>query len=340
MPKNRITRRPNSASISFPSGVRMADSGPYYCYVVSEEAKDDNYGQVSNALVCSMHLEVGRKPSKENVTLDCISESYENLICSWTTPNYGTPVNTSLMVMYVGNRAAECPIQLSPNSCQWTMTSTPPYRQVAKKLVMILRVTNKYGSVDIGKTISHFSIVRPGRPVDLAVHDLQSKRMTLSWGKPYAFEHLDSQDDDVPHLMFNVKVSGVKSGKVFSDTNMTETSIDLQNLTPWTEYNVSIRAFTNESNDMRYWSDSLSRQVTTSEDGKFASLLSSLILSKSKTNQLFASSVIENSICYACFSVVWELMGQLVVASPCLYGRDLLFPNLVPWNSWSRLLSN
>jgi len=264
--KNQIIRRPNSASISFPSGVRMADSGSYYCYVVSEEANDDNYGRVSNALVCSMYLEVGKKPSKENVNLDCISESYENLTCSWTTPDYGTPVDTSLLVMYVGNRAAKCPIQLSPNSCQWTMTSTPPYRQVAKKLVMILRVTNKYGSEDIGKTISHFSIVRPGKPVNLAVHDLQSKRMTLSWGKPYAFEHLDSQDDDVPHLMFNVKVSGVKSGKVFSDSNMTETSIDLRKLTPWTEYNVSIRAFTNESNDMRYWSDSLFIRVTTSED--------------------------------------------------------------------------
>lgn len=275
VPRNRIIRHQNSASISFPSGVKMADSGPYYCYVVSEEAKDDNYGQVSNALVCSMHLEVGRKPSKENVTLDCISESYEVLTCSWTTPNYGTPrFNTSLMVMYVANRAAQCPIQLSSNSCQWTMTSTPPYRQVAKKLVMILRVTNKYGSEDIWKTIPHFSIVRPGRPVDLVVHDLQSKRMTLFWGKPYAFEHLDSQDDDVPHLMFNVKVSRVKSGKVFSDTNTTETSIDLRNLTPWTEYNVSIRAFTNESNDMRYWSDSLPIRVTTSEDGKFMSSLS------------------------------------------------------------------
>lgn len=253
-----------SAEIELESA-KVRDSGSYFCYVRNSEAADPA------SLVCSMNLEVGSPPSltgPEN--LSCISQEYENLTCTWKTPDFNTKTNWTLSGYLGSGQAHECPIVLSENSCRWTTHSHPVYRKHVRRLKFNLRAQNRYGSADQMFTINHFEIIRPAKPADVSISDVTSTSIELQWKLQHGFDFGgNGRDDDVvPVLLYEVQVIPEPGrGDAYTLTTK-DLGMNVKSLIPNTGYKFKIRCKTTDAKSDLMWSDEILISMQTKADGK------------------------------------------------------------------------
>lgn len=261
---SRVRIRDESSAEMLLDPAKVTDSGYYYCYVAPPDG--------DTALVCSMRLEVGSPPSRigqENMS--CFSEDYENLTCTWQTPDFHTKTHWTLRQYLLAGIANECPIVLSENSCRWTAHTHPAYRKHIPKLKMALTIENRYGNLTELFTINHYEIIRPGKPADVSIADVRSTSVELSWKTQHGFDFGGVREDDksVPKLLYEVQV--IPRSRSHEARNLTTTSLGMNvtSLTPHTIYTFKIRCKTTEAKEDRMWSDVVDVSTETKADGEF-----------------------------------------------------------------------
>lgn len=254
----------NSAEVVL-DPAKVSDSGFYYCYVSTPTGV--------TSLVCSMHLEVGLPPSnigQENMS--CVSNEYENLTCTWQTPDLHTKTRWTLREVLVQNQAADCPIILSENSCRWTTHSHPAYRKHVSRIKLALTAENHYGNWTEAFLIDHFAIIRPSVPGDVSIVDVTSTSVQLAWKLQHGFDFGNSHEDDsaVPKLVYQVQVLRLPSSPYEKPWNLTtyDLSINVSSLTPFTAYSFTVRCKTVEAKGEHMWSDDVRLSISTKPDGK------------------------------------------------------------------------
>lgn len=242
---------------------KVSDSGFYYCYVANPDP----------VLVCNMHLEVGSAPSpigQENMS--CISEDYENLTCTWHAPDLNTRTTYTLSESLGPGRVADCPIRLSENSCRWTSHSHPAYRMFARRLKLMLTITNRYGSISEPFYINHFEIIRPGRPADVSIVDVTSTSVSLAWKKHHGFDFGDGKPEEdraIPRLEYEVRVFQLPTRNLTSSLRTESNELRIPSLTPYTAYEFSVRCKTTEAKGEQMWSVPAVVSIATKADGEF-----------------------------------------------------------------------
>ena len=260
--QSRVTTRDENSAELLLDPAKLTDSGLYYCYVATPD---------DTALVCSMQLEVGSPPSRigqENMS--CLSEEYESLTCSWQTPDFHTKTTWTLREYLGANRAAECPIVLSENSCRWTTHTHPAYRKHVQKIKLALTIANRYGNLTEMFTINHYEIIRPGKPVDVSIADVRSTSVELSWKMQHGFDFGGVREDDnsVPKLLYQVQVIPLSRRDELRNLTTTSLGMNVTSLTPHTTYMFKIRCKTTEAKGDHMWSDAVPVSMETKADGK------------------------------------------------------------------------
>ena len=156
----------------------------------------------------------------------------------------------------------------SENSCEWTMDSEPPYRNTAQKFNLLLTGTNEFGNSTQMFVIDHYSIIKPNVPKNLRTSEVSTTSIALNWNPP---EFIEFDDDLLETIVYEIRYFSHYSTKEMSRTvildGIKQTSLNLTDLVPYLDYNISIRCKTEQSVEPLYWSEFSSIIVRTKSDG-------------------------------------------------------------------------
>lgn len=152
----------------------------YYCYFNATEGSQ---------MICMNVVYVGVAP--QNVTdFSCISRNYDNLTCTWTSPeNY---VRTDYNLTYnVKSRSARfsfnCPRIMTENrknTCFWNLKTSPQYRPAHECYYFAIGMSNDFGVNMNYITFDHFKHVLPNPPENLTAVATSPHSVKLSWTIP------------------------------------------------------------------------------------------------------------------------------------------------------------
>lgn len=134
---------------------------------------------------CTSRVLVDLPPS--NVTdFGCISKNFDELNCTWTSPETFSITNYSLTFLINGNRVDPCIAKRIGKSryCSWSTTSQPRYKQMEDHYYFLLVSCNYFGCNEQNFTIDHFSIVKPDAPEQLKVLSNNTHSVLLQWKIP------------------------------------------------------------------------------------------------------------------------------------------------------------
>ncbi|KAJ3639518.1 hypothetical protein Zmor_002874 [Zophobas morio] len=144
--------------------------------------------------VCMNRVSVGIKPQKVT-DFSCISYNYDNLTCSWTTPNNYVRTDYNLTFTLGEGRAARyvylCPAIVSVDnrsSCFWNISTTPHYRLVHENFNFTLTMNNTFGTNQINEHFNHFAHVLSGPPEKLKAESATASSILLSWVVPLSMQ--------------------------------------------------------------------------------------------------------------------------------------------------------
>ncbi|XP_063928126.1 cytokine receptor-like isoform X1 [Zophobas morio] len=236
----------------------------------------DLYTCISNdTTVCKTYVSVGIKPQKVT-DFSCISNNYDNLTCSWTTPNNYVSTDYNLTFTVGEGRAARyiylCPVlQSEANNkrkyCFWDKLTTPHYRLVYESFNFTLKMNNTFGQNQINVYFVHFSKVWSGPPENLMAESVTPSSVYLSWRVPSSMQTFPP---GVHHRILyqckygkkEWKLGGMLTGRSFRG----RTSFNLTNLPnahTICEIRVSLRSAKALPDDKSMWSRNASITVRT-----------------------------------------------------------------------------
>ncbi|XP_046745303.1 cytokine receptor-like [Diprion similis] len=160
----------------------------YYCKLRVNNGYEPRY-----EAVCLNKVTIGFKPEKP-LNFTCVSQNWENLICTWVpAPNH---VTTRFSLGYqlpgrAGGRSTfNCPESnsdqlLPPNTCMWDALTDPSYRMVHENFKFLLRAENLLGTNLFTYQFHHWANVIPAKPVGLSIVRKTSSSALLHWNIPY-----------------------------------------------------------------------------------------------------------------------------------------------------------
>lgn len=199
-----------------------------------------------------------------------------------------------------------CGATPTENSCEWTVSTEPPYRNTAKKFTLVLTGKNEFGSVEQLFTVDHYSIIKPNVPQELSQTDVAARNISLAWRPP---QYIEFEDEILASLVYQMHVTVLKQGAQEDGVTtiidgITDTKFILTDLVPYTSYNVSLRCKTIQATTNKYWSNFNSIIVTTKQDCKYLPLILCRCLNPCT---IFQDNVSEKQTARNCYTILAAL---------------------------------
>nr|XP_003707987.1 PREDICTED: uncharacterized protein LOC100878272 [Megachile rotundata]XP_012151607.1 PREDICTED: uncharacterized protein LOC100878272 [Megachile rotundata] len=178
----------NETTISLDVGKPPPAENMYYCKLRRPNDHSKQY-----EAVCLNKVVVGFKP-QEPQNFSCVSQNWENMICSWDpVQNY---VTTRFTIVFKlpgragGRKLYPCPKEKQEVSrCLWDTTTNPIYRQPYEYYTFILNVENVLGNASYTYKFHHFAHVIPAKPANLSVVNKTFDSALLHWSVPFPMQN-------------------------------------------------------------------------------------------------------------------------------------------------------
>lgn len=233
------------------------DEGTYFCFLKTEKKKK---------LVCTSTVTIGYPPLPVE-HFSCVSMHFKNLTCSWIPQKNHIRTNFILQnLISVGNNQyfpRKCPEKISDTSCQWTLSSNPPYRRIGKTKTFRLIGTNSLGNNSELFTINHFERVLPSAPEQINVTDITKNRFVVNWTAPYEMQFENFEQGLIYEMQYKSEYND--SWNAHEHQNHTD-PIEVTDLNPFTSYDVRVRCRLRQAKTDDMWSNFTTAVVQTDED--------------------------------------------------------------------------
>nr|XP_034172692.1 uncharacterized protein LOC117600854 [Osmia lignaria]XP_034172693.1 uncharacterized protein LOC117600854 [Osmia lignaria] len=195
--RNKKEMEPQFITIINETTISLDVKGPppaenmYYCKLKLQNDHNKQY-----EAVCLNKVVVGFKP-QEPQNFSCISQNWENMVCSWDpVQNYVTTRFTLVFKLpgrAGGRKLYPCPKEkqrpLKPNTCLWDTSTNPIYRQPYEYYTFILNVENVLGNTSFTYKFHHFANVIPAKPANLSVINKTFDSALLHWSVPFPMQN-------------------------------------------------------------------------------------------------------------------------------------------------------
>ncbi|RWS27024.1 uncharacterized protein B4U80_12907 [Leptotrombidium deliense] len=147
-----------------------------------------------------------------------------------------------------------CAVKLNNTGCQWRIDTNPPYLLSPPKYIFLLEMENKFGKTKQKFFYDHFEMIVPAKPQEFQNLYTSATSVYLQWEAPEFIEHDDFARSQ---LRYQLKVKQMRRDEE-SETSILDIgnkeSYTLTNLTPYTNYEISIRCRIANGTSEEKWS--------------------------------------------------------------------------------------
>lgn len=202
----------------------------FYCQMRTGDADQ------RHVAVCLNKVVIGLPPQRpKNFT--CISENWQNMICSWQPVKNHVYTRFTLMFRLSGRTGGrklfpcpkDFPRSLPPNTCMWSEATDPIYRQPYDRYTFVLYAENVLGNASYTFKVNHYANVIPAKPQNLTVLNKTLDSAMLYWTIPFP---LETFPPGVYHrIMYENQWDGQNTWKVINITTKSHKHKKYYNLT-------------------------------------------------------------------------------------------------------------